>query len=181
MYSVNYNYLNCVLSLLLYGIFILFNYAFLDQYCSPVYFRDICKGNVLNAMFAFLPVSAVIWAFSYYIKDMVVGWKMKRYVLWMFLCSGLVIRDLTLRSASSFGSFHLMNILFGDYILYLILHKVAAANHTTPVAIYAKEEVCMQLYWSIRYWYIHLVLCVVGKACYGICIFAAKTSEWNFL
>lgn len=144
---------------MLYGILILFNYTFLDQYCSTVYFRDICNGNVLNAMFAFLPVIAVIWTFSYYIKDMVVGWKMQRFVFWTFLCSGLVIRDLTLRSASSFGSFHLMNILFGDYILYLILHKVAAANHTTPVAIYAKEEVCIQLYWCIRYWYLSGFMC----------------------
>lgn len=133
-------------------------------------------------MFAFLPVMAAIWMFSYDIKGMVIWWKMQRFVFWMFHCSGLVIRDLTLRSASSFGSFHLMNILFGDYILYLILHKVAAANHTTPVAIYAKEEVRVQFYWCIRY--IHLVLCVVGKACYNMCysmcIFAAKTSEWNY-
>lgn len=84
---------------------------------------------------------------------------MQRFIFWMFFCSGLVIRDLTLRSASSFGSFHLMNILFGDYILYLILHKVAAANRTTPVAIYAKEEVRIQLYWCIRYRYSSGFMC----------------------
>mmetsp|Transcript_30700 Transcript_30700/g.92032 ORF Transcript_30700/g.92032 Transcript_30700/m.92032 type:complete len:534 (+) Transcript_30700:124-1725(+) len=40
-------------------------------------------------------------------------------VRWSFY-SSLVIRDLTLRSAPSFGSFHLMRLLYDEYLLYLI-------------------------------------------------------------
>eukprot|EP00041_Stephanoeca_diplocostata_P036354 m.1323324 g.1323324 ORF g.1323324 m.1323324 type:complete len:663 (+) comp24849_c0_seq2:191-2179(+) len=38
---------------------------------------------------------------------------------WSFY-SSIVIRDLTLRSAASFGSFHLMRLLYDEYILYLV-------------------------------------------------------------
>lgn len=35
------------------------------------------------------------------------------------------MRDLTLRSASSFGSFHLIRLLFDEYIFYLVENRVA--------------------------------------------------------
>lgn len=38
---------------------------------------------------------------------------------WTFY-SSLIMRDLTLRSAASFGSFHLLNLLFNEYLLYSI-------------------------------------------------------------
>lgn len=38
---------------------------------------------------------------------------------WSFYCS-IVIRDLTLRSAPSFGSFHLIRLFFDEYLLYLV-------------------------------------------------------------
>lgn len=38
---------------------------------------------------------------------------------WSFVTS-IVIRDLTLRSAISFGSFHLILLLFDEYIIYLV-------------------------------------------------------------
>eukprot|EP00051_Salpingoeca_urceolata_P029587 m.490342 g.490342 ORF g.490342 m.490342 type:complete len:493 (-) comp27843_c0_seq1:147-1625(-) len=38
---------------------------------------------------------------------------------WCF-CSSLVIRDLTLRSATSFGSFHLMRLLFDEYVMFMV-------------------------------------------------------------
>ena len=47
----------------------------------------------------------------------------------------MVIRDLTLRSAASFGSFHLIRLLYDEYMFYLIEHKVAAATSDTPVAV----------------------------------------------
>lgn len=47
----------------------------------------------------------------------------------------MVIRDLTLRSASSFGSFHLIRLLYDEYIFYLVEHKVAAHLGMTPVAV----------------------------------------------
>nr|XP_031830230.1 DNA-binding protein RFX2 isoform X5 [Nomia melanderi] len=53
---------------------------------------------------------------------------------WSFY-SSMVIRDLTLRSAASFGSFHLMRLLYDEYMFYLIEHQVAIATGTTPIAV----------------------------------------------
>ena len=47
----------------------------------------------------------------------------------------MVIRDLTLRSAASFGSFHLIRLLYDEYMFYLIEHKVAKATGRTPIAV----------------------------------------------
>lgn len=51
------------------------------------------------------------------------------------LCSSMVIRDLTLRSAASFGSFHLIRLLYDEYMFFLIEHKVAKASGKTPIAV----------------------------------------------
>lgn len=53
---------------------------------------------------------------------------------WAFY-SSMVIRDLTLRSAASFGSFHLIRLLYDEYIYYLVEHKVASYCGVTPLAI----------------------------------------------
>lgn len=50
-------------------------------------------------------------------------------------CSSMVIRDLTLRSAASFGSFHLIRLLYDEYMYYLIEHRVAQAKGETPIAV----------------------------------------------
>lgn len=47
----------------------------------------------------------------------------------------MIIRDLTLRSAASFGSFHLIRLLYDEYIFYLVEHRVAAATQQTPIAV----------------------------------------------
>ena len=57
---------------------------------------------------------------------------MSRFCL---LFSSMVIRDLTLRSAASFGSFHLIRLLYDEYMFYLVEHKVAAATGETPIAV----------------------------------------------
>lgn len=49
--------------------------------------------------------------------------------------SSLVIRDLTLRSAASFGSFHLIRLLYDEYIFYLVEHKVASALNESPLSV----------------------------------------------
>jgi len=49
----------------------------------------------------------------------------------------MVIRDLTLRSAASFGSFHLIRLLYDEYMFYIIEHKVAAAMQETSIAVMA--------------------------------------------
>ena len=49
----------------------------------------------------------------------------------------MVIRDLTLRSAQSFGSFHLIRLLYDEYMFYLVEQRVAQAINKTPVAVMA--------------------------------------------
>ena len=61
---------------------------------------------------------------------------------WSFY-SSMIIRDLTLRSAASFGSFHLIRLLYDEYMFYLIEHKVADATQKSPLAVMA--EVCLYL------------------------------------
>ncbi|MCJ8734657.1 hypothetical protein PDJAM_G00237840 [Pangasius djambal] len=53
---------------------------------------------------------------------------------WSFY-SSMVIRDLTLRSAASFGSFHLIRLLYDEYMFYLVEHRVAQATGETPIAV----------------------------------------------
>lgn len=59
-----------------------------------------------------------------------------------FLTSSMVIRDLTLRSAASFGSFHLIRLLYDEYMYYLIEHRVATAKGVTPIAVMGEVGVC---------------------------------------
>jgi len=47
---------------------------------------------------------------------------------WSFY-STLIIRDLTIRNASSFGSFHLLRTLFDEYIFYLVETRFASLVH----------------------------------------------------
>uniref|UniRef100_A0A8C5K583 Regulatory factor X, 1 (influences HLA class II expression) n=1 Tax=Jaculus jaculus TaxID=51337 RepID=A0A8C5K583_JACJA len=53
---------------------------------------------------------------------------------WSFY-SSMVIRDLTLRSAASFGSFHLIRLLYDEYMYYLVEHRVAQAKGESPIAV----------------------------------------------
>ena len=55
----------------------------------------------------------------------------------IYYLSSMVIRDLTLRSAASFGSFHLIRLLYDEYMFYLIEQRVAKAVNKTPVAVMA--------------------------------------------
>lgn len=57
--------------------------------------------------------------------------KVAQQFLLMWSCFGTrVIRDMTLHSAPSFGSFHLIHLMFDDYVLYLLesLHCQEKAN-----------------------------------------------------
>ncbi|KAF3849094.1 hypothetical protein F7725_015591, partial [Dissostichus mawsoni] len=53
---------------------------------------------------------------------------------WSFY-SSMVIRDLTLRSAASFGSFHLIRLLYDEYMFYLVEHRVAQATGETFMGV----------------------------------------------
>uniref|UniRef100_A0A8C2PVP6 Regulatory factor X, 1b (influences HLA class II expression) n=1 Tax=Cyprinus carpio TaxID=7962 RepID=A0A8C2PVP6_CYPCA len=59
---------------------------------------------------------------------------------WSFY-SSVVIRDLTLRSAASFGSFHLIRLLYDEYMYYLIEHRVAEAKGETPISVMGENTV----------------------------------------
>eukprot|EP00124_Ichthyophonus_hoferi_P005209 Ihof_evm1s701 gene=Ihof_evmTU1s701 len=50
---------------------------------------------------------------------------------WSFICS-LFIRDLTLRSSQSFGSFHLMRLLMDEYVSYLIERRLSLPRAGPP-------------------------------------------------
>lgn len=43
-----------------------------------------------------------------------------------------------MRSAASFGSFHLIRLLYDEYLFYLIEHKIAAHTQKTPIAVMAE-------------------------------------------
>lgn len=53
----------------------------------------------------------------------------------------MVIRDLTLRSAASFGSFHLIRLLYDEYMFYLVEHRVAQATGETPIAVMGEVRI----------------------------------------
>ena len=52
----------------------------------------------------------------------------------------MIIRDLTLRSAASFGSFHLIRLLFDEYMFYLVEQKVAQVLDQSPVSVIGQEN-----------------------------------------
>ena len=59
----------------------------------------------------------------------------------------MVIRDLTLRSAASFGSFHLIRLLYDEYMFYLVEHKVANVTGETPIAVMGEvRQVCYRIF-----------------------------------
>lgn len=68
-------------------------------------------------------------------------------------CSSMVIRDLTLRSAASFGSFHLIRLLYDEYMFYLVEHRVAQATGETPIAVMGEVRKTIFIYkllWLIK-------------------------------
>lgn len=58
---------------------------------------------------------------------------------WSFY-SSMVIRDLTLRSAASFGSFHLIRLLYDEYMFYLVEKRVARVTGHMPLAVIAERQ-----------------------------------------
>lgn len=64
------------------------------------------------------------------------------------LCSSMVIRDLTLRSAASFGSFHLIRLLYDEYMFYLVEHRVAQATGETPIGVMGEVSIELLLLFS---------------------------------
>ena len=50
----------------------------------------------------------------------------------------MVIRDLTLRSAASFGSFHLIRLLYDEYMFYLVEQRLARTTEQGSIAVMAQ-------------------------------------------
>ena len=63
--------------------------------------------------------------------------------------SSMIIRDLTLRSAASFGSFHLIRLLYDEYMFYLVEHKVAKAIGASPMAVMGEVSDHESKHWKI--------------------------------
>ncbi|CAI5442623.1 unnamed protein product [Caenorhabditis angaria] len=64
----------------------------------------------------------------------------KQFLLnWSFYTS-MIIRDLTLRSATSFGSFHLIRLLADDYMYYLIESKIAKAGKQHLITVIRQDK-----------------------------------------
>lgn len=76
----------------------------------------------------------------------------------------MVIRDLTLRSAASFGSFHLIRLLYDEYMFYLIEHKVAESSGKTTIAVMSEvsSRNTLQLHVAVLPNKPHHVLCFQG-------------------
>lgn len=70
---------------------------------------------------------------------------------WSFY-SSMVIRDLTLRSAASFGSFHLIRLLYDEYMFFVLERKVAENTNTQPIAVMNTQlsNECFQVSSSVR-------------------------------
>lgn len=79
----------------------------------------------------------------------------------------MVIRDLTLRSAASFGSFHLIRLLYDEYMYYLIEHRVAQAKGVTPIAVMG--EVCACTSGRSHSFSLHLMMCVYKCPILTVC------------
>ncbi|GIY08213.1 transcription factor RFX3 [Caerostris extrusa] len=58
--------------------------------------------------------------------------------------SALVMRDLTLRSAASFGSFHLLRLLYDEFLFFVIEHCIAKAIGCPSIAVMGEYLYCGQ-------------------------------------
>lgn len=64
----------------------------------------------------------------------------------------MVIRDLTLRSAASFGSFHLIRLLYDEYMFYLVEHRVAQATGETPIGVMGEVHMWHAFFFFFNHW-----------------------------
>eukprot|EP00095_Tigriopus_kingsejongensis_P012602 maker-scaffold531_size145796-snap-gene-0.20 protein:Tk12602 transcript:maker-scaffold531_size145796-snap-gene-0.20-mRNA-1 annotation:"transcription factor rfx3" len=65
----------------------------------------------------------------------------RQFLLRWSYYSSMVVRDLTLRSAESFGSFHLIRLLYDEYMFYEVQQRVAKALSLSPVAVMALGKI----------------------------------------
>jgi len=82
--------------------------------------------------------------------------------------SSMIIRDLTLRSAASFGSFHLIRLLYDEYIFYLVEQKVAGATGQTSIAVMGEVSITSPVY-STSGAFSSLRLCFLAVKSFELC------------
>lgn len=61
------------------------------------------------------------------------------FVLKYNFCISLITKELTLKSAPSFGSFHLIRLLFDEYISCLLVTRLAQAQKMTPAQLLGSQ------------------------------------------
>ena len=75
------------------------------------------------------------WSFLWLVLKYLYTFVLEYNIIKCFYFSSSIVRDLTLRSAPSFGSFHLIRLLYDEYMYYIIEHKIANEYRQTPLAI----------------------------------------------
>uniref|UniRef100_A0A0M3IUN5 RFX-type winged-helix domain-containing protein n=1 Tax=Ascaris lumbricoides TaxID=6252 RepID=A0A0M3IUN5_ASCLU len=93
---------------------------------------------------------------------------------WSFY-SSMIIRDLTLRSAQSFGSFHLIRLLYDEYLLYLVELRLAKAANKPVISIMAQVRQVFSSHLSISVFHHSLIVVFVAlNCCRPLFIYNAK-------
>ena len=59
----------------------------------------------------------------------------RRFLLRWCFYSSAVIRELTLRSAATFGNCHLLRLFYDEYVAYLVVRRLAKSTGSTAVAV----------------------------------------------
>ena len=62
----------------------------------------------------------------------------RQFILKWSFCYSMISRELTLRRAASFGSFHVIGLFFDGYMLYYVERQIARETGTVPLAMMAK-------------------------------------------
>jgi regulatory factor X 1/2/3 len=105
-------------------------------------FKETLKsqGSTVNNWIQWLDNSVTYYLQQFETTPSKYGEMARQFLLkWSFFCSS-IIRDLTLRSAMSFGSFHLVRLLYDEYMYHLIEHKIANMNKKTPLEVMSGDE-----------------------------------------
>lgn len=98
-----------------------------------------------------------------------VGMAKKFMLRWSFYTDAL-IRDLTLRGAKSFGSFHLIRHLYGEYMLHLLVARMAKLLGQPMISLYGgsfgggAEPACEPQHWAAGADFADLTAAGVGSA-----------------
>lgn len=105
-------------------------------------FKDSLRNHSqwsLEVWIAWLDSTATLLLHEYEGTDKYAKMAREFLLKWTFMCSSIV-RDLTLRSAPTFGSFHLIRLLYDEYMCYLIEIKIANQLKQSPLATMCNSE-----------------------------------------